>query len=171
MATSEQDYHEQTAHHVIPPRVYVTVFALLLIFTALTVFIATVELGAWNIPVALLIATIKASLVFLFFMGVRWYAPMLKTIAAAGFIWFGIMVMFTLSDFVTRDWAGNNARVLGPAPVGQDAFEVPAAPTAGPELATAPPNATPIGTSAPTGDPTNTSSTPGANPGDTDSGR
>jgi len=57
--------------HVVPTRVYYTVFAALLVLTALTVWIAFYDLGVLNDVAALGIAAIKATLVVLFFMHVR----------------------------------------------------------------------------------------------------
>ncbi len=157
MASNPEQYADHTTHHIIPPKVYFIVFLLLMVLTFLTVFAATFDLGALNTPIALAIAVTKASLVFLFFMGVRWYAPMLKTVAIAGFVFFGIMVGFTMSDFVSRDWAGGgNVRSLEPAggiPVGTDPQnEVPEGrETAQPAIPTSAPDATPVGTPAPLG--------------------
>ena len=61
-----------TSVHIVPVRVYLTVFALLLALTALTTGAAFVDLGAFNNVVALAIAACKATLVVLFFMHVRY---------------------------------------------------------------------------------------------------
>ncbi len=47
---------------------YFVVWALLLVFTATTVITGRMDLGSANLPIALLIATVKATLVVLFFM-------------------------------------------------------------------------------------------------------
>lgn len=52
-------------------KVYVFVWGSLLLLTIITVLLSLVNLGTWNILVALLIATVKASLVALFFMHLR----------------------------------------------------------------------------------------------------
>lgn len=171
MASSDQDYADHTTHHIIKPPTYFTVFVLLLIGTVLTVVVATFDLGVWNTPIALLIAVTKATLVFLFFMGVRWYAPMLKTVALSGFIFFGILVAFTMSDFISRDWGGaSSPRSLEPSII-EVVPEVPnLVPSAAPQPPTVNPGATPIGTQVPTGEGQATG-TPGVNPGDTDRGR
>ena len=54
--------------HVSPKSVYYSIFAALMVLTALTVFAAFVNLGVLNFPVALAIAVIKSTLVILFFM-------------------------------------------------------------------------------------------------------
>ena len=70
----------------------------LLILTALTVGAAYIDLGSGNVVVALIIATIKASLVALFFMHLRWEKPVNGIIAMAGFLFLGIFLMFDLMD-------------------------------------------------------------------------
>jgi cytochrome c oxidase subunit 4 len=61
-------------NHVVPPRVYLAVFAALLVLTATTTAVAFVDLGVMNVVVMLAIAIVKAVLVVLFFMHVR-YSP------------------------------------------------------------------------------------------------
>jgi len=85
---------------------YLLVFGSLLIFTALTVFAAGLELGAMNTPVALAIAITKGLLVILFFMGVRWNTPLTKTVAISGFIWLLILFAMGMNDYLTRGWLG-----------------------------------------------------------------
>src|SRR5580698_10376385 len=57
-----------------------------------------------KVVVALLIATIKASLVALFFMHLRWEKPVNSIIAVAGFLFLGIFLMFDLIDADTRNY-------------------------------------------------------------------
>jgi cytochrome c oxidase subunit 4 len=90
-------------HHIVPVRVYVMIFAALVVGTVLTVAVAGVDLGWLNTPVALAIAISKASLVVLFFMHVKYSPRLIKLTAVAGFLWLMIMVTFTLSDYLTRD--------------------------------------------------------------------
>ncbi|MDP9380830.1 MAG: cytochrome C oxidase subunit IV family protein [Chloroflexota bacterium] len=122
--------HEE--HHVIPPRNYVIVFGLLVVLTILTVLAANFQFGGLlNEVVALGIATMKASLVILFFMHVRYSTPLLRLVVAAGFIFFGIMVLFTMADFVSRDWRSTPPRQIV-APVEQAPPPV-TEPTLGPQ--------------------------------------
>ena len=85
-------------------RAYLAVALSLAALTALTVAIAYVDLGALNTPVALIIAAVKATLVIVYFMHVRWAPRFVAFVAAAGFAWLAILVLVTLSDFLTRDW-------------------------------------------------------------------
>ena len=69
-----------------------------------TVGIAFVDLGYLNTFVAVSIAVLKATLVLLFFMHVKSSNRLIWVFASAGFIWFIIMVAFTMSDYVGRTW-------------------------------------------------------------------
>ena len=90
------------ATHVETQRVYVTVFAVLIALTALTVGASQLELGVWHTPVGLAIAACKASLVFLFFMHLL-HSPRLTWLILAGALFFmGILFALTLSDYLAR---------------------------------------------------------------------
>jgi cytochrome c oxidase subunit 4 len=93
--------------HIVPLSIYVAVFVALLILTALTTGMAWVDMGRWNVVVALIIAVFKATLVILFFMHAK-YNKGLSRIALIGAIfWLGIMITLTLSDELTRTWQIN----------------------------------------------------------------
>jgi cytochrome c oxidase subunit IV len=92
------------AAHILPKRVYYTIFAILMFCTYLTVQIAFVDLGALNTIAALGIAVFKATLVVLFFMHAK-YSPRLTWAVVLGSIfWFGILLVLTLGDYLTRGW-------------------------------------------------------------------
>lgn len=92
------------SEHLVPRKVYFAVFAALMVLTAVTTAVAFVDLGPWNTVVALGIALLKATLVALFFMHVK-YSPRLTQITLAGGIfWLAILIVLTLSDFVSRGW-------------------------------------------------------------------
>lgn len=98
-----------TSPHVVPVRVYAAVFGSLLFLTALTTAVAFVNLGGdVNSIVALGIAVLKALLVILFFMHVLYSNRFTWVMAGAGIFWLLILVVFTLTDFLTR------ASVAGP---------------------------------------------------------
>ena len=81
--------------------VYVKTLVALLILTAITVGASYIDFGSGNIVIALLIATIKASLVALFFMHLR-YEKVNSVIAVAGFLFLGIFLMFCFMDQDSR---------------------------------------------------------------------
>jgi cytochrome c oxidase subunit 4 len=92
------------SQHVVPRKVYFAVFTALIVLTATTTAVAFSDLGPWNTVVALGIAFIKATLVALFFMHVK-YSPRLTQITVAGgLFWLVILIALTLSDFMSRGW-------------------------------------------------------------------
>ena len=93
------------SEHIVPVKIYVTIFLALLVGTALTVMAAFVDFR-WqlNTIVALTIATIKATLVVLFFMHVRYSTRLVWVIIAAALFWMAILFALTLADFYTRGW-------------------------------------------------------------------
>ena len=93
-----------TEHHVLPVKMYLTIFVALMLGTALTVYAAYVEMGWLNTPVALIIAVVKATLVVLFFMHVRYNTPLMWVFAAAGFFFLLILLSLTLQDYFSRPW-------------------------------------------------------------------
>ena len=92
--------------HVTPVSTYVSVFVALLVLTALTYGVATQDFGWLNTPIALAVALLKASLVVIYFMGVRYNTPLTKVVVLAGFFWLLIMFGLTMNDYLTRDWIG-----------------------------------------------------------------
>ncbi len=90
--------------HIVAPKVYIAVFAILIIMTATTTAVSFIDLGPWNTVAALAIAIFKASLVVLFFMHVKYGGRLTKLVIAGGLLWLAIMLALTLSDFVSRPW-------------------------------------------------------------------
>jgi cytochrome c oxidase subunit 4 len=83
---------------------YYGVFGALIVGTALTVLVAFYDLGPLNNIVMLLIASVKALLVILFFMHVRWSTRLTWVVAASGFVWLIILFGLTMTDYLTRGW-------------------------------------------------------------------
>ena len=92
------------AEHIVTKKQYAYVFAILMVLTLATTAIGMIDLGRLNVVVALLIATIKAVLVVLFFMHIYWSNRLNKLAIASGVAWFGLLLWLTLSDFATRGW-------------------------------------------------------------------
>jgi cytochrome c oxidase subunit 4 len=88
--------------HLVPVRVYLLVFSALLVGTALTVWAAFRDFGALNTVIALTIAGIKATLVILYFMHVKYSKPLTWTFVGAGILWLGILITLTASDYLSR---------------------------------------------------------------------
>jgi cytochrome c oxidase subunit IV len=91
-------------HHVVPVRIYFSVFGALIVLTALTVYASSVDLGPYNITVALAIAFGKAALVVLYFMHVRYGSNLTKIVVIAAFVWLVLLLVLAMSDFLTRSW-------------------------------------------------------------------
>jgi cytochrome c oxidase subunit IV len=94
------------SEHIVSRTVYFAIFGALMVFTALTVFAAFIDLdhlfkGA-NTVVALTIAVVKATLVVLYFMHVRYSSRLIWVIVVSGVFWLAIMFVFTASDYLTR---------------------------------------------------------------------
>jgi cytochrome c oxidase subunit 4 len=92
----------ENTEHVTSVKLYVTIFAALMILTAATVFVARFDLGWANDVVALTIAVTKALLVLIFFMHLRYSTRATVLTALAGFFWLGILIALTLNDYMTR---------------------------------------------------------------------
>jgi cytochrome c oxidase subunit IV len=91
------------SEHIVSPKVYVGIFFSLMILTAATVAAAYVNLGQFNIVVALAIATLKATLVVLYFMHARYSPKRTQLVIICAVFWLAIMLALTLSDYSTRD--------------------------------------------------------------------
>ncbi len=92
------------AEHVVGPKVYGIIFGALMFFTATTVGASYLELGTFNAVVALGIAVIKAVLVILFFMHVKYSSRLTKLTVAAGFFTFVVLITMTMTDYISRAW-------------------------------------------------------------------
>ena len=93
------------SEHIVPVRIYVTIFLVLLVGTALTVLAAFQDFP-WqlNTIVAMTIAITKATFVVLYFMHVRYSTRLVWVIVASALFWLVIMFALTFSDYCTRGW-------------------------------------------------------------------
>lgn len=96
--------HPESEHHIVGPKVYLSIFAALLVGTLLTVGASFIEMGAFNPVVALGIACIKATLVVLFFMHIKYSSRLMKMTVGAGVFTFLILVGMSMSDYISRAW-------------------------------------------------------------------
>jgi cytochrome c oxidase subunit 4 len=98
------------AEHIVSPKIYVRVWLTLLIMTGLTWYASTIDIGihtahgeiSFNPTVALLIAFFKASLVVLFFMGIKYTTRLQKVVIGVGIFWLFILLSLTMVDYVSR---------------------------------------------------------------------
>ena len=96
--------HSEAEHHIVGPATYAIIFGALLVGTAITIGASYLEMGAWNPVVAIAIACIKATLVVLFFMHIKYSSKLMKLTVGAGVFTFLILVGMSLSDYISRAW-------------------------------------------------------------------
>lgn len=105
MAHDSNGHDDHHGHHIIPEKVYFTVFAILIGLTVLTVYTAKhVDLGPLNLVVALAIAFGKALLVILFFMALKYDKKINALVFSLGAIFVLIFMVFTLLDTSFRGY-------------------------------------------------------------------
>jgi cytochrome c oxidase subunit 4 len=90
--------------YIVPKRTYYLVFATLIFCTYLTVQIAFFDLGPLNTVAALVIAAIKATLVVLFFMHVKYSSRLTRAVVVGALVWLSILLVLTMGDYLTRSW-------------------------------------------------------------------
>lgn len=88
-------------------RTYFLVYIALILMLVLTVAIAEQHLGAFGIVTAMVIASIKAILVLLYFMHLRYSSRLIWVFAVAGFVWLLILFFYVLTDYFSRGWVGS----------------------------------------------------------------
>jgi len=89
-------------HHVLPKTTLFQVFGGLIVLTVLTVAAAYVPLGPLTVPVAIAIATAKATLVVLYFMALRYDNPVNALTFTIGIIMVVVFIGFTMIDTAFR---------------------------------------------------------------------
>ena len=95
-------------HHVSSTAMFTNVLLLLLFLTVITVAVSRVDFGSANMLIAMAIASVKASLVILFFMHLKWDTAINRIVFLSSFLFLSLLFIFTLADFGTRridsDW-------------------------------------------------------------------
>ena len=93
------------SEHIVPVRVYIGIFLALMAGTTLTVIAAFHDFPwQFNTVIALTIAVIKATLVVLYFMHVRYSSRLIWVIVTSALFWLAILFALTFSDYWTRGW-------------------------------------------------------------------
>ncbi|MGI8835290.1 MAG: cytochrome C oxidase subunit IV family protein [Pyrinomonadaceae bacterium] len=93
------------SEHIVSLKVYVSIFLALLVGTALTVYAGLVDFpGQLNVIIALTIAVVKATLVVLYFMHVRYSSRLIWVVFTSALFWLAILFALTFSDYWTRSW-------------------------------------------------------------------
>jgi cytochrome c oxidase subunit 4 len=94
-------HHEHDSHHVghvVPFKVLAATFGALIFLTIVTVAISYVEMGPYNLFVALFVALCKASVVMLYFMHMRWDRPFNSLVLISSFAFVVLFIGFALAD-------------------------------------------------------------------------
>ncbi|MXY98627.1 MAG: oxidase [Gemmatimonadetes bacterium] len=105
----QAEHGDHHGPHIATSANYLTIFTALLVLTAVTVWAATMELGFLNTPVAMFIASVKAVLVILYFMHLKFSPGQTKLAAAAAIFWLLILLIITFFDYIGRTWQDNPA--------------------------------------------------------------
>lgn len=95
---------DHTTHHILPKSTYYLIFLALMVGTALTWWVATIDLGVMNNVIMLTIAVTKATLVVLFFMHVKYSSKLTWIVISASVFFLLILFMLTMNDYLTRGW-------------------------------------------------------------------
>jgi len=88
--------------HVAPKSLYYTIFGALMVFTIVTVEVATHNFGVLNFPVAIGIAITKATLVVLFFMHAKYSSKLTKMFVGTALFFLTILLGLTMTDYLSR---------------------------------------------------------------------
>ncbi|MBA2702518.1 MAG: cytochrome C oxidase subunit IV family protein [Blastocatellia bacterium] len=93
------------SEHIVSLKIYVSIFLALLVGTALTVWAGLHDFpGQLNVIIALTIAVVKATLVVLYFMHVRYSSRLIWVVFTSALFWLAILFALTLNDYWTRSW-------------------------------------------------------------------
>lgn len=90
--------HHEGLGHVSSIKTLFGVFGALMVLTVITVAAIHINMGSWNIVVAMLIATVKASLVALYFMHLRYDTGFVRIAFASSILFLFLFLAFALMD-------------------------------------------------------------------------
>ncbi|HRI06514.1 MAG TPA: cytochrome C oxidase subunit IV family protein [Nannocystaceae bacterium] len=106
------EHPHEVHHHVSPVSLYVTVLGALLVLTGITFLVSFADLGPASLPVAMLVAFIKASLVVGYFMHLKYDDRYHLFVFLGTIIFVGIFYGFTIFDIVSRDTLNDEQRTF-----------------------------------------------------------
>ena len=93
---------QETTDHILPLGLYLKVGGTLLALTVITVWVAQYDLGALNLIVAMTIACVKATLVALFFMHLKYASKLYSVVLVGALLMVAVFIVFTMFDTLTR---------------------------------------------------------------------
>ncbi len=104
-ASPAQAENDHKGHHVTSPTLLLGVFGALMVLTVLTVWVTSIDFGNYNIFVALGVAVLKAGLVLMYFMHLRWDSPFNALIVVISLAFIMLFIAFSWID--THQYAVN----------------------------------------------------------------
>jgi cytochrome c oxidase subunit 4 len=98
----ETDHGDHDEHHIMPTYVYVIILAILMCLTIVTVAVSYLDMQKYTVMLALFIATIKVTLVMMYFMHLKYEKKNLIIMIVGVLITYGIFIGLTMADFAFR---------------------------------------------------------------------
>jgi len=89
-------------NHIVPYRIYIYILLTLLKLTGLSILVTSFELGPLAVPAALLFATIKTTLVFMYFMHLKFDQPVYAIMVSVVLFVFIAVIVITFLDYSFR---------------------------------------------------------------------
>jgi cytochrome c oxidase subunit IV len=89
-------------NHIVPYRAYVLILLTLIVLTALSILVTSFELGPLAVTAALLFATIKTTLVFMYFMHLKFDQRIYAIMVSVVLLVFIIVIVITFLDYSFR---------------------------------------------------------------------
>ena len=93
---------EHKEKHITSYKLFAIVLIVLLILTLISVLITEIHFGALSVAVALTVASVKVSLVLIYFMHLKWESSFLRIMVAGVFLLFALVICFTFIDYLLR---------------------------------------------------------------------
>ena len=89
-------------HAIIPLSRYLTVWIALLLLTALTITVASLHLGAFSVMAAIVIATVKGTLVLMYFMNLKYEERLFRVMLLVAVFTLATILVLTFADVLLR---------------------------------------------------------------------
>jgi cytochrome c oxidase subunit 4 len=103
--SARENVHGPPGHPAHPTvGLYLLIWLILMVLLVATVVVAAVHIPYFGFVIAMGIAILKAVLVIMYFMHVRFSSPIVWAFSGAAFLWFAILIALTIQDYMTRGW-------------------------------------------------------------------
>lgn len=104
MTHAKPSHAAQTHDHEVSLRAYLLTFGVLVALLGAAVGAAYLPLGRMHLTVTLIIAAVKALIIMMIFMHLRFSSRLTWAFAMGAFVWLALMMTLTLSDYLSRGW-------------------------------------------------------------------